>query len=104
VTIVVIGMLFMNVFISPCFVCVCMRVQPGSSTKARGDFLNEASIMGQFQHDHVIKLYGVITKVDPAMIIMEFMENGSLFSYLRVSTHTHMHTHTCMHTLTYVTA
>lgn len=41
--------------------------------------------MGQFQHDHVIKLYGVITKVDPAMIIMEFMENGSLYSFLRVS-------------------
>ena len=42
--------------------------------------------MGQFTHDHVIKLYGVITKVDPAMIIMEFMENGSLYSHLRVST------------------
>ena len=53
----------------------------------RTDFLNEASIMGQFNHDHVIKLYGVVTKVDPAMIIMEFMDNGSLYSYLRVSMH-----------------
>lgn len=50
----------------------------------RTDFLNEASIMGQFHHDHVIKLYGVVTKVDPAMIVMEFMDNGSLYSYLRV--------------------
>lgn len=41
--------------------------------------------MGQFHHDHVIKLYGVVTKVDPAMIVMEFMDNGSLYSYLRVS-------------------
>lgn len=54
----------------------------------RSDFLNEASIMGQFQHDHVIKLYGVVTRVDPAMIVMEFMDNGSLYSYLRVSVET----------------
>lgn len=51
----------------------------------RTDFLNEATIMGQFNHDHVIKLYGVVTRVDPAMIVMEFMDNGSLYSYLRVS-------------------
>ena len=51
----------------------------------RSDFLNEASIMGQFQHDNVIKLHGVVTRVDPAMIVMEFMDNGSLYSYLRVS-------------------
>lgn len=50
----------------------------------RTDFLNEATIMGQFNHDHVIKLYGVVTRVDPAMIVMEFMDNGSLYSYLRV--------------------
>ena len=50
----------------------------------RTDFLNEASIMGQFNHDNVIKLYGVVTRVDPAMIVMEFMDNGSLHSYLRV--------------------
>jgi serine/threonine protein kinase len=50
----------------------------------RTDFLNEASIMGQFHHDNVIKLHGVVTRVDPAMIVMEFMDNGSLYSYLRV--------------------
>ena len=41
--------------------------------------------MGQFNHPNVIKLYGVITKVEPVMIVMEFMENGSLYYYLRVS-------------------
>ena len=40
--------------------------------------------MGQFNHEHVIKLYGIVTKVAPAMIVMEFMDNGSLYSYLRV--------------------
>lgn len=41
--------------------------------------------MGQFHHDHVVKLYGVVTVVEPLMIVMEFMENGSLYTYLRVS-------------------
>ena len=59
--------------------------QSGSSAKARNDFLTEASIMGQFDHPHVIKLYGVVTRVEPVMIVMEFMENGSLYHYLRVS-------------------
>ena len=41
--------------------------------------------MGQFEHPNVIKLYGVVTNVEPAMIVMEFMDNGSLYHYLRVS-------------------
>lgn len=41
--------------------------------------------MGQFTHPNVVKLYGVVTRVDPVMIIMEFLENGSLYHYLRVS-------------------
>ena len=41
--------------------------------------------MGQFDHPHVIKLYGVVTRLEPVMIVMEFMENGSLYHYLRVS-------------------
>ena len=60
-------------------------IQPHSSAKQRNDFLSEASIMGQFTHPNVVRLYGVVTKVDPVMIIMEFLENGSLYHYLRVS-------------------
>ena len=40
--------------------------------------------MGQFTHPNVVKLYGVVTEVDPVMIVMEFMENRSLYHYLRV--------------------
>ncbi len=43
--------------------------------------------MGQFKHPNVITLYGVVTVVEPAMIVMEYMESGSLYSYLRVNTH-----------------
>lgn len=60
-------------------------LKTGATDKDRSDFLSEASIMGQFDHPNVIKLLGVVTKTRPAMIVTEFMENGSLDKYLRVS-------------------
>lgn len=60
-------------------------LKPGSSDKARNDFLTEASIMGQFEHPNVIFLQGVVTRSNPVMIITEYMENGSLDTFLRVS-------------------
>jgi len=60
-------------------------LKPGSSDKARSDFLTEASIMGQFEHPNVIFLQGVVTKATPVMIITEYMENGSLDTFLRAN-------------------
>ncbi len=54
-----------------------------SSNKSKNDFLTEASIMGQFEHPNVIFLQGVVTKASPIMIITEYMENGSLDTFLR---------------------
>ncbi|XP_022236966.1 ephrin type-A receptor 5-like, partial [Limulus polyphemus] len=58
-------------------------LKPGSPDKARMDFLTEASIMGQFDHPNVIYLQGVVTKSNPVMIITEYMDNGSLDTFLR---------------------
>uniref|UniRef100_A0A8C1X238 receptor protein-tyrosine kinase n=3 Tax=Cyprinus carpio TaxID=7962 RepID=A0A8C1X238_CYPCA len=58
-------------------------LKTGYTEKQRRDFLSEASIMGQFDHPNVIHLEGVVTKSSPVMIITEFMENGSLDSFLR---------------------
>jgi len=60
-------------------------LKPGSLDKARSDFLTEASIMGQFEHPNVIFLQGVVTKANPVMIITEYMENGSLDTFLRAN-------------------
>jgi len=60
-------------------------LKSGYTEKQRRDFLSEASIMGQFDHPNVIHLEGVVTKSSPVMIITEFMENGSLDTFLRVS-------------------
>ena len=57
----------------------------GSSDKNRCDFLSEAQIMSQFKHENVICLEGVVTKSHPYMILTEYMDNGSLDSFLRVS-------------------
>ncbi|XP_032498316.1 ephrin type-A receptor 1 isoform X2 [Phocoena sinus] len=46
-------------------------------------FLREATIMGQFNHPHVLHLEGVVTKRKPIMIITEFMQNGALDAFLR---------------------
>ncbi|KAG8142179.1 hypothetical protein E2320_006134 [Naja naja] len=58
-------------------------LKSGYTEKQRRDFLSEASIMGQFDHPNVIHLEGVVTKSAPVMIVTEFMENGSLDSFLR---------------------
>ncbi|KAG5274306.1 hypothetical protein AALO_G00134630 [Alosa alosa] len=58
-------------------------LKPGYTEKQRLDFLSEASIMGQFDHQNIIHLEGVVTKFKPSMIITEYMENGALDIYLR---------------------
>lgn len=60
-------------------------LKAGYVDKQRRDFLAEASIMGQFDHPNIIRLEGVVTKSRPVMIVTEFMENGALDSFLRVS-------------------
>uniref|UniRef100_A0A8B9JXJ1 receptor protein-tyrosine kinase n=1 Tax=Astyanax mexicanus TaxID=7994 RepID=A0A8B9JXJ1_ASTMX len=58
-------------------------LKAGYTEKQRRDFLGEASIMGQFDHPNIIHLEGVVTKSKPVMIITEYMENGSLDTFLK---------------------
>uniref|UniRef100_A0A9J7ZS95 Ephrin type-A receptor 6 n=1 Tax=Cyprinus carpio carpio TaxID=630221 RepID=A0A9J7ZS95_CYPCA len=55
----------------------------GYTERQRRDFLRESSIMGQFDNPNIIRLEGVVTKSRPVMIVVEYMENGSLDSFLR---------------------
>jgi serine/threonine protein kinase len=41
--------------------------------------------MAQFTHTKIVKLFGVVTVSEPTMIVLEFMEMGSLLSYLQNS-------------------
>uniref|UniRef100_A0A8C5F045 receptor protein-tyrosine kinase n=1 Tax=Gouania willdenowi TaxID=441366 RepID=A0A8C5F045_GOUWI len=55
----------------------------GYMDQHRRDFLREASIMGQFNNPNIIRLEGVVTNSRPVMIVVEYMENGALDSFLR---------------------
>ena len=43
-------------------------LKPGSSENDKVRFLQEAAIMGQFNHPYVVKLYGVVTVEDPVSV------------------------------------
>lgn len=63
--------------------CAIKTVPSTSTAKQRVDFLREASIMKQFDTFHVVKLLGVISTTTPVYVIMEYMENGDLKTFLR---------------------
>jgi len=52
------------------------------SESDRVKFLREAAIMGQFQHNNVIQLHGVVTEEDNMMIVLEYMLKGNLHELL----------------------
>ncbi|XP_043917701.1 ephrin type-A receptor 8 [Protopterus annectens] len=58
-------------------------LKSGYTEKQRCDFLSEASIMAQFDHPNIIRLEGVVSRSKLVMIITEYMENGSLDTFLR---------------------
>ena len=66
-------------------VLVAIKVlhQHGAETAdARESLLLESSIMAQFDHDNVVRLFGVVTVYDPLLVILEYCEQGSLSSFL----------------------
>lgn len=65
---------------------VAIKTLKGAATEQnRCDFLTEASIMAQFNDPNVIRLEGVVTQSHPLMIVTEYMENGSLDTFLRLN-------------------
>ena len=67
-------------------VTVAIKTLKGGATEQnRCDFLTEASIMAQFNDPNVIRLEGVVTQSHPLMIVTEYMENGSLDTFLRLN-------------------
>ncbi|XP_029008650.1 insulin-like growth factor 1a receptor [Betta splendens] len=58
-------------------------VNESASMKERIEFLNEASVMKEFNCHHVVRLLGVVSQGQPTLVIMELMTRGDLKSYLR---------------------
>ena len=58
------------------------------SESDRVKFLREAAIMGQFVHNNVVQLHGVVTEEENMMIVLEYMPKGDLrdnLIYLKTS-------------------
>lgn len=56
-------------------------LKPGYTEKQRQDFLSEASIMGQFSHQNIIRLEGVVTKCKGFCEFCEFCYFLTLLIY-----------------------
>ena len=54
--------------------------------KTQSEFLKEAIIMFKFNHEHVLKLIGIVLDEEkPPNLILELMEGGDLLKYLRLN-------------------
>lgn len=63
--------------------CAIKTVNENATDKERISFLNEASVMKQFDTAFVVRLLGVVSQTQPTFVVMELMTNGDLKSYLR---------------------
>ena len=48
-------------------------LKPQSTEEGKVKFLQEAAIMGQFLHPHVVKLHGVVTMGEPVKDCLGFL-------------------------------
>ncbi|XP_035311619.1 ephrin type-A receptor 10 isoform X1 [Cricetulus griseus] len=58
-------------------------LRDGCSDSQRLSFLAEALTLGQFDHSHIVRLEGVVTRGKPLMIVTEYMNLGALDDFLR---------------------
>uniref|UniRef100_A0AC35U021 Receptor protein-tyrosine kinase n=1 Tax=Rhabditophanes sp. KR3021 TaxID=114890 RepID=A0AC35U021_9BILA len=63
----------------------CKTLKKGATDIERKLFTMEATTMGQFQHDNVLRLLGIVGTKNVEIIITEFMINGSLINFLKVN-------------------
>ena len=62
---------------------VLQTLRKSASEQEKEEFLKEAILMKNFQHEHILGLLGVCLDNDPHFIIMELMEGGDLLTFLR---------------------
>lgn len=60
-------------------------LRKGATEQEKGEFLQEAQLMSNFKHKHILSLIGVCFDTDSLYIIMELMQGGDLLSFLRQS-------------------
>eukprot|EP00040_Diaphanoeca_grandis_P003553 m.25202 g.25202 ORF g.25202 m.25202 type:complete len:1008 (+) comp14914_c0_seq1:265-3288(+) len=62
--------------------CACKTLKEDTNAESLDSLVAEAQLVASFDHPNVIACFGQVTKSAPAMIVFEFMSNGSLLGYL----------------------
>lgn len=62
--------------------CACKTLKNVNDAEGFDDLTAEAKLVAGFDNDYVIRCFGQIMIGEPAMILLEFCGNGSLWSYL----------------------
>uniref|UniRef100_A0A0K0F5E2 Tyrosine-protein kinase n=1 Tax=Strongyloides venezuelensis TaxID=75913 RepID=A0A0K0F5E2_STRVS len=66
------------------FIKVACKNLKGFATKAdRDEFMKEFRFMNQFEHENIVKIYGVTLHSTPILMVLEMCYGGSLKSYLK---------------------
>lgn len=61
------------------------KLKKGASEQDKNEFLQEAQLMSNCKHDHILHLIGVCFHSDELYIVMELMQAGDLKMFLRQS-------------------
>eukprot|EP00117_Sycon_ciliatum_P002892 scpid98207/ scgid7920/ Insulin receptor-related protein; IR-related receptor; Insulin receptor-related protein alpha chain; Insulin receptor-related protein beta chain len=61
---------------------VAVKILNKNNADAKKSLLQEAALMGQFNHINVVRLVGVVTRADPVLVVLELMSGGDLRSHL----------------------
>ena len=69
----------------PQSVAVKMLKSSSASKSLSTNFIREALRLHELDHDNVIRLLAVCTRVEPYMLVLEYMSNGDLKSLLRTA-------------------
>ena len=65
-------------------------LKPNATEKDKRDLLNELSVMKMMDpHPNVVRLLGCCTEKDPILVIIEYVNGGTLQEYLRKSRSEH---------------
>lgn len=60
----------------------CKETMDGET---RSKFLQEGTILRNYDHPNIVKLIGIAAQRNPIMIVMEFVEGGALLNYLKAN-------------------
>ena len=80
-------------------------LKESASEDDRAKLLKEAALMGQFNHEHVVKLFGVANdgkQVQNTQTHTHARTHTQMYTHTHARTHTRTHTHTHTHTHIYI--